>query len=196
VRLILYFGWEYRPSLAFYGNDPGGCKSIHQHAIASCSRILKGLHQCSSELTDIKRGHARGYRMGVMFTRRQGDAVVNANWVPMIKLDQESDSRLAIRPLIASGVPTRLGVDTPRMRGQGSELVKVLISRIYPQVCPWSLSDQSYCETAAEGAEYGLASGRNESEAVETLVLLKIQSVRRQCFWSLEPEGLDAPSPP
>jgi hypothetical protein len=33
-----------------------------------------------------------------------------------------------------------------------------------------SWSDQSYCcETAAEGAEYGLASGRNEGEAVITL---------------------------
>lgn len=27
---------------------------------------------CPSDLIDIKRGHARGYRMGVMFTRWQG----------------------------------------------------------------------------------------------------------------------------
>jgi hypothetical protein len=47
------------------------------------------------------------------------------------------------------------------------------MSSIYPQVCPWS--DQSYlrlsCEMAAEGAGYGLASGRNENEAVETGVI-------------------------
>jgi len=43
------------PSPSFYGNGlVACCKSINQHAIASCSRFLEGFHQCPSDLIDIK----------------------------------------------------------------------------------------------------------------------------------------------
>jgi hypothetical protein len=92
------------------GVRPRGWKSINQHAIASFFRTFGRVSAVPVVSDDIKRGHARGYHMGVMFMRWQGEAIVNVIRV---------QSRLGIRPLIASGVPTRLGVDTRKRDGKG-----------------------------------------------------------------------------
>jgi hypothetical protein len=90
------------------------------------------------------------------------------NFTGIIKFNASCSRNLLSTHLrIASGVPTQAGRRHPKSEG-----LRKRVGEGRCQVCPGVIkATVSQCETAAEGAEYGLrlASGRNESEAVATL---------------------------